>query len=203
MLFRETLAPETWNLFVQLSESVLLKDFYLAGGTALALQMGHRKSYDLDFFQQGALKNEDILEGLSGFEKLEIVAQSPRILVLMINNIKVDFVRHPYPLIDPLNTEGSLRLAAPKDIAAMKLHAVAGRGRKRDFTDLYFLLEKFTLKEMLSFYSLKYKDGNELMVIRSLCYFGDADADPEINFTGQTVNWMTIKETIAKAVKTL
>ena len=84
----------------------------------------------------------------------------------------------------------------------MKLAAIVGRGRKRDFTDLYFLLQEYSLRELLDFYNQKYVDGAEMMVVRSLTYFGDAEDDtiPELL---QIITWETVKHTILQAVREL
>jgi predicted nucleotidyltransferase component of viral defense system len=191
------------SLLERLSSIEELNKFTLAGGTALALQIGHRISYDLDFFLQGDLSNEMILHAIENTGKLEIISQSPRILVLLMNNIKVDFIRHPYSSIESPVLEQNLRLSGLKDIAAMKLHAIAGRGRRRDFVDLYFLLKRFSLKEIIAFYSRRFFDGNELMVVRSLSFFDDAESDPDVVYVSETVSWDEIKHSIHKAITSL
>jgi hypothetical protein len=90
-----------------------------------------------------------------------------------------------------------------KDIAAMKLHAIAGRGRRRDFVDLFFLLKRFSLKEIIAFYSRRFFDGNELMVVRSLSFFDDAESDPDVVYVSETVSWDEIKHSIHKAITSL
>jgi predicted nucleotidyltransferase component of viral defense system len=200
MLFRETVAPSTWDLLCQISDLNSLNSFSLAGGTALSLQIGHRISYDLDFFMKGEMSNELILENLEKTGKIEIVSQSNRILVLLINDIKVDFIRHPYTSVEAHFSDNKIRFLGLKDIGAMKLHAIAGRGRKRDFVDLYFLLKQFSLKELLHFYSQRFFDGNELMVLRSLSFFNDADIDPEISYIREEISWQEIKKSILEQV---
>lgn len=179
-----------------------LHQFYLAGGTALALQIGHRISCDLDFFSNQNMSNDEIISTIEDYGKVEIVSQSKRILVLLLNNIKVDFVRHPYSLLEPVRLIDKLRLAGLKEIGAMKLHAIAGRGRKRDFIDLFFLLKVYSLRELLSAYRAKFFDGNELMVLRSLNYFDDAEADPDILYINESIDWIEIKEGIKNHLKT-
>ena len=82
----------------------------------------------------------------------------------------------------------------------MKLGAITGRGKKRDFTDLYFLLKEFTLTELLAFYRQKYADGNEFLVLRSLTYFDDADEDKELELFEKAA-WSDVKKSIAEEVK--
>jgi predicted nucleotidyltransferase component of viral defense system len=203
MLFRETIANSTWDLLLQISNLKALNDFSLAGGTSLSLQIGHRISYDLDFFMQGEMPNEIILEALEKLGKVEIISQTTRILVLLIDNVKVDFIRHPYTSIEESIFEDNIRLVGLKDIGAMKLHAIAGRGRKRDFVDLYFLLNHFSLMELCSFYSKRFFDGNELMVIRSLSFFKDADLDPDITYIKKSIDWEEIKQGITRSIKSI
>lgn len=94
---------------------------------------------------------------------------------LSVNNFKVDLVDYSYPLIAPIKKIDNLRLISKEDIAAMKLNAIADRGSKKDFIDLYFLLQYFSLEEMLKFYKAKYDDGNVFLVLKSLNYFEDAE----------------------------
>jgi alpha-D-ribose 1-methylphosphonate 5-triphosphate synthase subunit PhnI len=100
-----------------------------------------------------------------------------------------------------LNIDG-IRLLSTADISAMKFAAVAGRGRKRDFIDIFFLLKEYSLKEMMAFYNAKYFDGSEMMVARSLTYFDDADGDEDLELL-KDADWNTVKKTISKAVNSL
>ena len=178
-----------------------LDPFYLAGGTALALQMGHRTSVDLDLFCDCPMENEEIIENLSTQKPIQLLSQSKNILVLNINNVKVDFVRYTYHLIRPVHHEEGLRLASIADIAAMKLAAIAGRGTKRDFVDIFFLLTVLSLKEMLGFYSQKFPDGNSLMIMRSLTYFEDAETDSMPDGLKEKIDWTEIKKVISQKTK--
>ncbi|WP_374443086.1 nucleotidyl transferase AbiEii/AbiGii toxin family protein [Epilithonimonas sp.] len=160
-------------------KSEFFSDFVLVGGTALALQIGHRNSIDLDFFGKKEIEEERILEELEQFGNVEKKAGSKNILVCSVNQIKVDFVNHKYPFLDQrLNIE-NIRMASPKDIAAMKLNAIEGRGTKKDFIDLFFLLNNFSLEEMIEFYNQKYVNHTDFMMLKSLTYFTDADLFPQ------------------------
>jgi predicted nucleotidyltransferase component of viral defense system len=202
MLYKQTVAPETFQVLETLCSIKELSDFSLAGGTALALQIGHRISVDLDFFGRCDFETQLILDLLESF-KPKIISQNKNILILNIQDIKVDFVNYRYPLLSEAITEGTIRLLAKEDIAAMKLAAIAGRGRKRDFYDLYYLLKYFSLHEMISFYNAKYQDGSELMVARSLTYFDDADLDEAPRLLAQSTSWNLVKERISNEVKLL
>lgn len=167
----------------------------------MALQIGHRVSVDLDFFGHRPFETQEILDELSNLAPLSIMTQSKHILILNVQGVKVDFVNYRYPLVAaPLLLEG-LRLLTLPDIGAMKLAAIAGRGRKRDFYDLYFLLRQYSLDELMGFYLEKYDDGSEFMVARSLVYFEDADHDDDIKLLGRQIKWETVKKTIQQLVK--
>lgn len=122
---------------------------------------------------------------------------TPNIFIHFINNIKVDFVNYFYPWIDDLIIKDGIRLASDKDIGAMKLAAITGRGSKKDFIDLYFLLQKYSLSDLLGFYGKKYHDGSIFLVLRSLVYFEDANGhdDPEMLVS---IEWEEVKQEIIK-----
>lgn len=177
-----------------------LENLHLVGGTALALQLGHRKSIDLDLF--GEIDFEDIDSAMlfKRFQKVDTLKRSKNINIFNINNIKVDIVNYSYPWLCDYHVHNKvIRIANIRDIAAMKLAAVTGRGSKKDFIDIYFLLQKFSLKQMLSFYNEKYFDGSEYLVLKSMTYFDDAnhDTDPIMLMP---VEWRKIKETIINQV---
>ncbi|MFM9948963.1 MAG: nucleotidyl transferase AbiEii/AbiGii toxin family protein [Saprospiraceae bacterium] len=177
-----------------------LSGFNLAGGTALALQIGHRKSVDLDFFGARPIDKDEMVALLEVLGNLHILQHSRNILIFNLNGIKVDFVNYKYPWLREITINEGIRLVSLSDIGAMKLGAIAGRGKKRDFTDLYFLLKKFTLPELLAFYREKYPDGNEFLVLRSLTYFSDADEDKELELFEKAA-WSDVKKSIVKEVK--
>ena len=176
-----------------------LSGFQLAGGTALALQIGHRRSVDLDLFGARPIDKDEIVPLLESIGNLHILQHTRNILILNINGVKVDFVNYKYPWLRDIKQEEGIRLVSLADIGAMKLGAISGRGKKRDFTDLYFLLKQFTLPELLGFYREKYQDGNEFLVLRSLTYFDDAEEDKELELFEKAA-WTEVKKTIEKEV---
>jgi hypothetical protein len=179
-----------------------LNRFVLVGGTALALQFGHRESVDVDLFGKQPLDTLDLSGILSGFGKVQLLKKSPSIEVYSVDSIKVDFVNYRYPLLRPIIEESRLRLASPEDIAAMKLSAIAGRGSKKDFIDLYLLLQHFSLKEIVNFYLKKFPDGSEFLVLKSLTYFDDAEKEAAPKMF-MNVTWQEIKECIREEVNKL
>lgn len=200
MLQIQTIEPNTLDLLKYIMQCPFLHNFNLVGGTALALQIGHRLSYDLDMFGNNPLQHDDIIDYLQLKYKVTKINTSNKILILNVDNIKTDFVNYKYPLLDNIVEYDGIRMVSKKDIAAMKLNAIVGRGRKRDFVDLFFLLKEFTLDQLLQFYNLKFEDGSVMMVLRSLNYFDDAENDSNINFCKPS-NWEKIKLSIAKNVK--
>lgn len=178
----------------------MFAEMRLVGGTALALQYGHRQSVDLDVFGK-IPEDADMMEDvLSGIGDLQVLKVSERIRIYFINKIKVDFVDYSrYPWIDSPVVEDGIRLASPKDIAAMKVNAAEGRGTKKDFIDIYFLLQHYSLADILGFYSKKYPEHTEFRALMSLTYFEDAEEQlmPKMF---NNVSWENIKANILKAV---
>jgi len=202
MLHPDTVEPGTLDILNQIMVIAELRDFVLVGGTSLALQIGHRKSVDLDFFGNHAIDKDEILELLSPLGECRPIHLTKNILVLDLNGLKIDFANYSYPLLKPFIVEDGLRLISKEDIGAMKLSAITGRGTRRDFIDLFFLLKEFSLKQLLSFYLNKFDDGAEFLVARSLVYFDDAENDSgPILIT--PCDWSEVKSTILKEVSSL
>jgi hypothetical protein len=173
--------------------------FNLVGGTSLALQMGHRNSIDIDLFGNAEIEVDLFIDKLGSFGQVVVTKSTKNILITKVNEIKVDFVNYKYPLLSDILIEDNIRMLSTKDIAAMKLNAIAGRGSKKDFIDLYFLLQEFSLCEILSFYGQKYHDGSLFMVEKSLTYFEDADLQLEPQMY-KDFNWETCKKKITAEV---
>jgi len=195
-----TVSNEILELLTSLQTIKELKTLRLVGGTALALQMGHRRSVDIDLFGKMEIDNYKLTELLKPIGDITVLKNSGSINIYKINNIKVDIVNYPYEWIKSPIIENGLKLAGIEDISAMKLAAITGRGTKKDFIDLHFLLKKYTIKDIFSFYDNKFPDGNKMLVLKSLLYFDDADEDdmPEM-FT--PIDWLTIKAKIKTEVK--
>ena len=197
MLQTQTVEPGTLNKIKKCMELDALQPFTLVGGTALSLQYGHRMSIDLDFFGNvNFLDDKLISEQFASIGNAELVNQSSVMLGFFINEIKVDIVKYKYDFIEKPITEGIIRLAHPKDIGAMKLAAISGRGKRKDFYDLYYLLRDYSLEDLISFNKKKFPDSNEMIIIKSLGYFDDADLDQQPILMEQ-VSWSTVKKTIS------
>ena len=200
MLYTQTITDEAGKLLKTLMRINELNQTRLVGGTSLALQLGHRKSDDLDFF--GYFDNDcDLSEYFTDIQKVEKTATSRSMQFYNLNGIKVDFVRIDYPWLRDAVIEDGIRLASVEDIAALKVNAIIGRGTRKDFIDLFFLLDCFSLKEILSFYSEKYKGiSNIQMALRSMVYFDDAESDPMPEML-KPFDWSAAKTRIMKEIR--
>lgn len=203
MLHKETVDKSTLDLLIQLQSKEYLKGFYLVGGTALALQIGHRKSVDIDLFSNFSFDVAHLLEKLSAYFNFKLFFSANNTIKGSIDNVQVDILAYRYPLIlEPLKEEGIAMLSL-QDILAMKLNAITGSGQRvKDFIDVYYLLRKFTLSEMIGFYSTKYKQYNEVNVLKSITYFNDVDLVdwPQI-IDNPLLRWDDIKKSITNATK--
>ncbi|HPJ79699.1 MAG TPA: nucleotidyl transferase AbiEii/AbiGii toxin family protein [Prolixibacteraceae bacterium] len=177
MLHKETVDPVILDVITALHQIEDLKDFYLVGGTSLALQLGHRKSVDIDLFSGDSfnpVQLSGLLEEKLGFQVQYIHRNT---LKGIISGVFVDIITHNYPLIKPVNLVDNIPLASPEDIAAMKINAITGNGtRVKDFIDIYFLLKEYSLAEIFNFYREKYSTGNDFHALKSLTYFDDVDS---------------------------
>lgn len=201
MLSYQTIYPNTLELLKTLAQKPILSNMRLVGGTALALQYGHRRSVDLDFFGQTTENVEELSDALKeSIGDLTLLSTSKTIRVYRIRDIKVDIVNYNYPWIDKAIEEDGLLLASPKDIAAMKVNAVMGCGTKKDFIDIYFLLQHYSFEQLMQFYLEKYADGSEYRALLSMTYFDDADLQP-IPYMFSDVTWESIKEKILLEVE--
>lgn len=199
MLHYTTIDNPTLELLKRLLAVPDFRNMYLVGGTSLALQIGHRKSIDLDLF--GTVDSDDIAisQILNSFGETRLIKNTLNIKIYVVNGVKVDIVNYPYPWIQAPCKDDQLRLAGKKDIAAMKLAAITGRGSKKDFIDIYFLFQEFSLHEILEFYKEKYHDGSAFLVLKSLTYFDDAEKEPQ-PFMLKKINWDQIKKSIVNSV---
>ena len=196
MLHLVTIEPNTLGLLKNLMARPHLDKFFLVGGTALALQMGHRKSIDLDLFTLEDFDQEILLKQLQTEFEVNVRSSSPSIFITEIDSIKVDFVRHRYLLQYPMLIIEGVRMPDIKDIAPMKLDAVTKRGSKKDFYDIYFLLQQMALPEMLDLYNNKYKLSTMFHIIKSLTYFDDAEEDLQPVVFDKKITWLKVKRFI-------
>ncbi len=202
MLHLTTIEKETYGLLQKLNSIELLAStFALAGGTSLALQIGHRQSIDLDFFSPTTFNVRELEITLAGDPAInfQMINSNSRMLFCYLNNIKCDFVNEPAPLINQFLNFDNVHYFSVEDIAAMKMHTICGRGKKKDFFDIYALLQLFTWKDLLNFFKKKYSEDQLYFLWRSIIYFEDADQDPDIKgLQPFDKSWSEIKEIILK-----
>lgn len=204
MLQNQTVEPGTFALLNRLMTIPELHEFHLVGGTALSLMYGHRISDDLDLFSNHSFENESIIRGLkkvfgNGFVYEQ---KQPRFGVFCyIDKVKVDLVRHPHSLIKQPRTIQSIRFFSTEDITAMKVQAILGRGKKKDFWDIAELLQHYSVSDFIRFHKEKYPTQNLLISIpQALTFFADAEDGPDpISLKGQT--WYSVQKAINSKVR--
>lgn len=203
MLHKETVESTTLELLESLQSKPYLQDFYLVGDTALALRIGHRKSVDLDLFSNFNFDVVQLLENLTADFKFNLFFSANNTIKGSINGVKVDILSHRYPLIKEPTVEHGIVMLSLEDIIAMKLNAISGSGQRvKDFIDIFYLLRKFSIEQMIGFYKEKYTQYNEVNVLKSLVYFDDIDFNdwPEIT-ADPNLKWNIIKDELEKNVK--
>lgn len=194
-MFTKTLLPDTIRALKLVSNIGIVKKSYLAGGTALALHLGHRFSVDLDFFTPVVFDEKTLAAELKMLPEYQEDGTAWRTVWGKVSKTKFSLFYYQYPLIKKtINFEG-IQILQKEDIAAMKIHALEDRGTKRDFFDLYFLAKDFSLEEMLKFYDQKYGNLKEhiYIIIRSLNYFIDAERDKDPKML-KKVSWQEVKK---------
>lgn len=196
MLHTQTVEPNTLSLLKQLMEMPELNDFYLVGGTALSLKFGHRISVDIDLFSHTTPNFSSIHALLKAKFNHHYLSENLKInfaIFCQIFDIKTDLVHYPHPIISEIEIIDGIRMYSTKDIAAMKINAVLGRGVKKDFWDLYEILHHYTLSEIIGFYEQKYPKQQLLISIpNAITYFEEAEEGPDpISLKQQT--WENVK----------
>ena len=201
-MFLEILDSKRRKLLPQLA---FLKKhgFYMAGGTALALQIGHRTSLDFDFYTQKKFDNNKLLRKLEEkFKNVILIQSAEQTLIVKVNDVEMSFFHYPYPLAYPAVEIDGVPLASKEDIAAMKIIAISDRGTKRDFIDIYFLLKEFSLGKIFNFIKKKYPNFNIYVGLRGLTYFADAEKKQTRRlYLFRSVSWPEIKKFLIKEVK--
>lgn len=180
MLCLDSIEPQTLRLLKKLIGLPALKETRLVGGTALALQLGHRLSVDLDIFGKWNY-DLDLASLFNQMGRVEKQSATPdgRMQFFFIDDIKVDCVSYDmYEWLEPPVEEDGIRLAGIKDIGAMKINAITNRGTRKDFVDLARLLDDYSLEEIFGWYQAKYPQANPALAVRSLSYFVDAETMP-------------------------
>lgn len=203
MLQKETVPIDSYNLLKKLMKDKALNNFFLVGGTALSLQIGHRQSIDLDLFTTDNFNTEDLHFHLKENYKFKERYAAKNTLKGDIDTTFVDFIRYNYPILKPIKTEDSIRLASLEDISCMKLSVITDNGtRVKDFVDIAFLSCYFSLNNMLELYKEKYNKDNTIPVKKSLLFFDDINIDDEkVLYLKENIPFSTIKNRIEEMVR--
>ena len=190
MLQIQTLSPATFQLLKRLMQDEELLSFRLVDGTALALQLGHRISVDLDLFTNLPFDEQQLREYMEHEYGLQTDYISRHTLKGEIDGVQIDCIAHQYPWIEEPKEEDGIRLAGMPDICAMKLNAIAGNGtRIKDFIDVAWLSSYYSLNQMLTFYEQKY-DANVLIPLKAMIFFDEINFNEPVHLTdGKRVNW--------------
>jgi hypothetical protein len=200
-LYFDILPSSQKGLLKVLAESVWISSFYLVGGTALALQIGHRQSIDFDFFTDKRFRNRDITNILVKSGEFELFSEEAYTINGSLNGVRISFFKYDYPLLEDFIYYKNVKITSMLDIALMKLEAISGRGSKKDFIDLFFLLDYFELNDLFLSYKKKFGEeiSNNYHLVKSLSYFDDAERDP-MPVMHKDISWKKVKEKILQAV---
>ena len=190
----QVINEDTNRALDHLNRTSLLEGFYLAGGTGLALHLGHRRSKDLDFFTVGPLDADLAIDRLRGLKDLRVIEKSEGTLHANLGDTKVSFLRYPYPLLFACEPFHDVKVADPRDIGCMKLSAIASRGSKRDFIDLHAIAVLYGLPQLVQWFEEKVRPVtfSRVHLLKSLTYFEDADREPMPDML-TSLSWKAVK----------
>jgi nucleotidyltransferase AbiEii toxin of type IV toxin-antitoxin system len=201
---REVINAQVERTLRDLTTLGVFGPYYLAGGTGLALHLGHRRSQDLDFMSGEPVDPETLIQKMQRLGGFALAARAPGTLHAAVEGVKVSFLAYPYPLLFPFATFLDVNIADPRDIACMKLSAIGSRGAKRDFVDLYVVAKQYGLPRLLEWFARKYAEVNLSLVhvLKSLVYFEDAEKDPVPDMLEQ-LSWEEVKRFFSAEVSRL
>jgi predicted nucleotidyltransferase component of viral defense system len=203
MLRVETVEPHTLAILKELMTLPQLSEFHLVGGTALSLLYGHRMSVDLDLFSNTHFKNDEIINVLTNKFKTGFVHEQKNErfgIFAFVDDVKIDIVRYPHPSIKPIYAIDGIRFFSTEDIIAMKVQAILGRGKKKDFWDIAELLKHYTVEDFVTFHAKKFSTQHLLISVpQAMIYYSDAeDSEDPISLQNQT--WESVKAFISNKV---
>ena len=204
-MFEQVIQGDTKAILALLEKSGIIQKAYLAGGTALALQLGHRISYDLDFFTQEEFDEQALLPEIEKISNFQLERLAWRTILGKFKDVKFSIFYYKYPLLYSAKKFGMINITDTRDIAAMKIAAIASRGTKRDFVDLYFICrETMSLLDVIRVYDEKYRNlaATEIHIMKSLIYFEDAEPD-EMPEMLKKASWEDIKKYFEGEIKKL
>ena len=179
--------------------------YYLAGGTGLALQIGHRDSIDFDFFRNDSFDPSELNKELRSIlkdKRITVIQEEKDTLTVLANDtIKLSYFTYPYQLISPLVSSEYLDLASIEDIGCMKLSAIMSRSLLKDYVDLYFILQRIPLGELLAFAKQKFPNWDGTVALKSLTYFEDITQEPILYKHEHQISFEAIQKFLESQVK--
>lgn len=203
MLYTKAIEPGTFSLLKELMKVPSLQPFSLVEGTALALRYGHRSSIDLDLFFHKKFDRQQIIIELGGIFKERFVYQQQQTqfgIFCFIDDSKVDIIHFPHSPIAPPEITNNIRMYNTADIAAMKIQAILGRGKKKDFWDLHELLQHYPLQQIIDWHKQKFLSQMlAISIPQALTYFVDAE-ESETPVSLKNQQWEEIKKSIQRTV---
>jgi len=202
MLHKEAVDETALGLLKSLQSKKYLRGFNLAGGTALSLLNGYRKSVDIDLFSNFAFDTGQMLEILAQDFDFDLLFSATNTLRGSVENIKIDIIAHRYRLLEDPHTEENISILSEPDIIAMKLNAISVSGQRiKDFIDIFYLLDKYDLKSMLYYYQSKYDQENDMLILKSLIYFDDVDeSEWPVLIKDPDLKWKDVKRKIERTI---
>ncbi|MGI6466644.1 MAG: nucleotidyl transferase AbiEii/AbiGii toxin family protein [Sphaerochaetaceae bacterium] len=206
MLQKSAVEKTVYELLIKIMNDKKFHNFYLVGGTSIALRIGHRISIDLDLFTRDSIDTNILRSHLTQFYNFKSSFESKNTLKGLIGDVFVDFITYDYPLIKDIeNYENrKIRMLSLEDVIAMKLSAIIDNGtRIKDFVDIAYLSTQYSLNEMMSFYVQKYEGVNLLSPVKALLYFADIDYETEtVQLIGESFDWHKIENRLVEMVRT-
>jgi len=198
------LTPAARKVLKVIAPVAAAKGFVLAGGTAVALHLGHRVSVDFDFFTMRSFRPDRLHQAINGLDLETLILQEePGTLTLSADGVKMSFFHYPYAFLEATSTLQGIQIAGLVDIASMKLMAMMQRGAKRDYVDLYWILQDIPFSKIAANMINRYGANrvNSLVIGKALVFFQDADADPDPAYLGKRITWAKVKKYFIGHVK--
>ncbi len=200
-LFYRCISPDLLEIIKKICAHKSFAHFRLCGGTALALQCGHRISVDADFVSEKKIDANELIAVINQeFKNVSDIHMGTHGLFLKVNDVKTDFLTWNSPFIRPELISDGIRLLNVEEIIAMKLFAILQRGEKKDYMDIASLLGRFSLEEMISFYSERHKGSDGMLILKYLSSYGDIENQPEPRMLNG-FTWIDCKKKLGEALK--
>ncbi len=204
-IHKNCLPAEAWKVLDKIKGVAARHEAVLAGGSALALQIGHRVSYDLDFFTRKPFRTDRLISEIrKATGHFQVLTEEEGTLILEIEGVKVAFFQYEYPFLTRIIEHAGTRIAGMLDIASMKVIAISQRGVKRDFVDLYFILQEIPFHLIAAHMVKRFGKQriNPAHIGKSLVWFADADTNPDPAYIkGKEIAWDSIRKFFRTHVK--